>query len=68
MILIDDFAIVHIQQVLLLAILTLACNISLVLLKSGKLECPVSLPVVWIEVDSSALKALVRVLFDRNDG
>ena len=68
MILIDDFAIVHSQRVLLLAIPTLACNFSLVLLKSGKLECPVPLPVVWIEVDSSALKALVRVLFDRNDG
>ena len=68
MILIDDFAIVHSQQVLLLAILTQPCKDSLVLLKSGKLECPISLPVVRIEVDCGALKALVRMLFDRNDG
>ena len=67
MILIDQSAIVHSQQVLRLAIPTLACKDTLVRLKSSKLERPVPLSAVWIKVDSSALKALVRVLFDRKN-
>lgn len=68
MILIDQSAIVHSQQVLRLAIPTLACKYALVCLKRSKLERPVPLSVVWIKVDSSALKALVRVPFDRQNG
>ena len=68
MILIDQSAIVHSQQVLRLAIPTLACKDTLVCLKRSKLERPVPLSVVWIKVDSSALKALVRVPFDRQNG
>ena len=67
MILIDQSAIVHSQQVLRLAIPTLACKDTLVRLKRSKLERPVPLSVAWIKVDSSSLKALVRVLFDRKN-
>ena len=64
----DKVAVVHIQWILRLAMPTLACKDALVRLKRGKLERPVPLPVVWIKVDSSALKALVRVLFNRQNG
>ena len=67
-ILMDNVAIVHIQYILRLAIRTLACKDALVRFKRGKLEWPVPLPVVWIKVDSSALKALVRMLFYRQNG
>ena len=67
-ILMDKVAVVHIQWILRLAIPTLACKDALVRLKRGKIERPVPLPIVWIKVDSSALKALVRVLFYRQNG
>ena len=39
----------------------------LVRAQGGPLKLPVALPVVRVEIDASAPKALIRVLFDLND-